>query len=48
MGTWISGVGGVRTLYKRNAVKVVPLDEALSVGIKPNREEGWREWLIKE
>ena len=46
--TRISGVGRVRTLYKRKAVKVVPVDEAHSAGIKPSGEEGWRERLIKE
>ena len=46
--TRISGVGRVRTLSKRNAVKVVPVDEAPSAGIKPIGEEGWRERLIKE
>ena len=44
----ISGVGRVRTRYKRKAVKVVPVDEAHSVGIKPSGEEAWRERLIKE
>ena len=44
----ISGVGRVRTLYKRKAVKVVPADEAHSAGIKLNGEEGWRERLITE
>ena len=43
MRTRISGVGRVRTLYKRKAVKVVPVDEAHSVGIKPSEEEGLRE-----
>ena len=46
--TRISGVGRVRTLFKRKAVKVVPVDEAHSAGNKPNGEEGWRERLIKE
>ena len=46
--TRISGVGRVRTLYKRKAVKVVPVDKAHSAGIKPSGEEGWRERLIKE
>ena len=46
--TRMSGVGRVRTLYKRKAVKVVPVDEAHSAGIKPSGEEGWRERLIKE
>ena len=46
--TRISRVGRVRTLYKGKAVKVVPVDEAHSVGIKPSGEEGWRERLIKE
>ena len=48
MRTRISGVGRVRTLYKRKAVKVVPVDEAHSAGIKPSGEEGWRERLIRE
>ena len=48
MRTRISGVGRVRMLYKRKAVKVVSVDDAHSVGIKPSGEEGWREWLIKE
>ena len=46
--TRIREVGRVRTLYKRKAVKVVPVDEARSAGIKPSGEEGWRERLIKE
>ena len=46
--TRISEVGRVRTLYKRKAVKVVPVDEAHSAGIKRSGEEGWRERLIKE
>ena len=46
--TRISGVGRVRTLYKRKALKVVPVDEAHSAGIKPSGEEGWRERLIKD
>ena len=46
--TRISGVGRVRTLYKRKGVKVVPVDAAHSAGIKPRGQEGWREWLIKE
>ena len=44
----ISGVGRVRTLYKRKVVKVLPVDEAHSAGIKPIGEEGWRGRLIKE
>ena len=44
----INGVGRVRTLYKRKAVKVVPVDEAHSAGIKPSGEKGWRERLIEE
>ena len=48
MRTRISGIGRVRTLYKRKAVKVVPVDEAHSAGIKPSGEAGWRERLIKE
>ena len=46
--TRISVVGRVRTLYKCKAVKVVPVDEVHSPGIKPSGEERWREWLIKE
>ena len=46
--TRISGVGRGETLYKRKAVKVVPVDEAHTAGIKPSGEEGWRERLIKE
>ena len=46
--TRISEVGRVRMLYKRKAVKVVLVDEAHSVGIKPNGEERWRERLIKK
>ena len=48
MRTRISGVGRVRTLYERKAVKVVLVDEAHSVGIKASGEERWRERLIKE
>ena len=48
MRTRIRGVGRVRMLYKHEAVKVVPVDEAHSAGIKPSGEEGWRERLIKE
>ena len=44
----ISGVGRVKTLYKCKAVKLVPVDEVHSAGIKPSGEEGWRERLIKE
>ena len=36
----IGRVGRVRTLYKRKAVKVVLVDKAHSVGIKPSGEEG--------
>ena len=46
--TRIRGVGRVRTLYKRKAVKVVPVDQEHSAGIKPSGEEGWRERLIKK
>ena len=46
--TRISGTGRVRTLYKRKAVEVVPVDEAHSAGIKPSGEGEWREQLIKE
>ena len=46
--TRISGVSRVRTLYKRKAVKVVPVDEAHSAGSKPIGEERCRERLIKE
>ena len=46
--TRISGVGRVRTRYKLKAVKVVLVDEAHSVGIKPSGEEEWREQWIKE
>ena len=46
--TRVTGVGRVTTLYKRKAVKVVLVDEAHSVGIKPSGEEGWRGRLIKE
>ena len=48
MRTRISGVGRVRALYKRKAVKVVLVDKAYSAGIKPSGDEGWRERLIKE
>ena len=44
----VSGVGRVRTLYKRKEVKVVLVDEAHSAGIKHSGEEGWRERLSKE
>ena len=44
----ISGVGRVRALYKRKAVKVVTVDEEHSAGIKLSKEEGWREKSIKE
>ena len=44
----ISGVGRVRTLYECKVVKVVPVDEAHSAGIKSTGEEGCRERLIKE
>ena len=37
--TRISGVGKVRMLYKRKAVKVVLVDEAHSAGMKPSGEE---------
>ena len=46
--TRISGVGRVRALLKHKVVKVVPLDEGQSAGIRPSGEEGWREWLIQE
>ena len=46
--TRVSGVGRVRTLHKRKAVEVVPVDEAHRAGIKLSGEEGWRGWLIKE
>ena len=45
--TGINGVGRVRTLYKRKAVKVVPVHEAHSAGIKPSGEEEWSERLVK-
>ena len=48
MRTRISGVGRVRMLYKHRAVKVVPVDEAHSAGIKPSGEKGCKERLIKE
>ena len=46
--TRISRVDRLRTLYRREAVKVVPVDEAHSAGIKQSGKEGWREQLIKE
>ena len=46
--TRISRVGRLRTLYKRKAVKVVPVDEVHSAGIKPSGEEVGRQRLIKE
>ena len=48
VSTRISRAGRVRMLYKRKAVKVVPVDEAHSAGIKPSGEEGWRGRLIME
>ena len=44
----ISGVSWERTLYKCKVVKVVPVDEVHSAGMKPSGEEGWRERLFKE
>ena len=43
--TRISGVGRITTLYKRKAVKVVPVDEAQSAVFKVSGEKGWRDWL---
>ena len=40
--TRISRIGRVRKLYKRKAVKVVPVDEVPSGGSKPCGEEGCR------
>lgn len=47
--TRINGVGTVKTLYKHEAVKGIPVDEVHSAEIKRSGEEGWRErFIMKE